>query len=98
MTFLLDTNVISELRKSAGAAGPRSVHGFPLGARRAGTRPERDAFIAATASEHGMPVVTRDDRDFALMGVRDRSLAAGIADTAGSLGYPVRGAYCSSTA
>ena len=33
-------------------------------------KPERDAFIAATALVHGMAVVTRNVRDFAPMGVR----------------------------
>ena len=33
------------------------------------TRPERDAFIAATALVHGLTVVTRDVSDFAPMGV-----------------------------
>lgn len=32
-------------------------------------RPERDAFIAATAQVHGMAVVTRNIRDFAATGV-----------------------------
>lgn len=32
-------------------------------------RPERDAFIAATALVHGLTVVTRNVRDFAPMGV-----------------------------
>jgi hypothetical protein len=32
-------------------------------------RPERDAFIAATALAHGMTVVTRNVADFALTGV-----------------------------
>jgi toxin FitB len=32
-------------------------------------RPERDAFIAATALVHGFTVVTRNVRDFELMGV-----------------------------
>lgn len=33
-------------------------------------RPERDAFIAATALVHGLTVVTRNVRDFEPMGVR----------------------------
>jgi toxin FitB len=33
-------------------------------------KPERDAWIAATALLHGMTVVTRNVRDFELMGVR----------------------------
>ena len=33
------------------------------------TRPERDAWIAATALVHGMPVVTRNVADFEPMGV-----------------------------
>jgi predicted nucleic acid-binding protein len=33
-------------------------------------RPERDAFIAATALTHGLTVVTRNVRDFAPMGVQ----------------------------
>ncbi len=33
------------------------------------SRPERDAFIAATALAHGMTVVTRNVADFALTGV-----------------------------
>ncbi|MFC6011120.1 type II toxin-antitoxin system VapC family toxin [Nocardia lasii] len=131
MTFLLDTNVISELRKSPHSANPavRSwvaqrrpsdlflsaittmeieigicrierrdpVQGsrlrtwleadvldvfanriLPLDVavgRRAARlhvpdpRPERDAMIAATASEHGMTVVTRNVKDFEPMGV-----------------------------
>lgn len=32
-------------------------------------RPERDAAIAATALEHGLTVITRNERDFAPMGV-----------------------------
>lgn len=32
-------------------------------------RPERDALIAATAIIHGMPLVTRNVRDFASLGV-----------------------------
>ena len=32
-------------------------------------RPERDAFIAASALVHGMTIVTRNVADFALMGV-----------------------------
>lgn len=32
-------------------------------------RPERDAMIAATASEHGMTLVTRNVKDFAPMDV-----------------------------
>lgn len=32
-------------------------------------RPERDAFIAATALEHGLGVVTRNSKDFAATGV-----------------------------
>ncbi|MCP2319901.1 hypothetical protein APR12_005276 [Nocardia amikacinitolerans] len=131
MTFLLDTNVISELRKSSRVAD-QSVRAWVAGrrpselylsvitvmeievgigrverrdstqgkqlrmwledkvldafagrvldldlstARRAAQlhvpnpRPERDAMIAATASEHGMTVVTRNVKDFAPMGV-----------------------------
>jgi predicted nucleic acid-binding protein len=33
-------------------------------------RPERDAWIAATALVHGLTVVTRNTRDFAPMGVK----------------------------
>ncbi|MBC7305043.1 MAG: type II toxin-antitoxin system VapC family toxin [Nocardia sp.] len=131
MTFLLDTNVISELRKSQRSANPLvrawvaqrrpsdmflsvitimeveagicrierrdSAQGnrlrtwleddlldvfanrvLPLDlavGRRAARlhvpdpRPERDAMIAATASEHGMTVVTRNVKDFEPMGV-----------------------------
>lgn len=32
-------------------------------------RPERDAFIAATALEHGLTIVTRNTADFSSMGV-----------------------------
>lgn len=131
MTYLLDTNVISELRKSSRVANPSvrawvaarrpselylsvitvmeieigigrverrdSVQGKRLrswledevldvfagrildldlaSARRAAQahvpdpRPERDTMIAATASEHGMTVVTRNTKDFSLLGV-----------------------------
>lgn len=131
MSFLLDTNVISELRKRAGVVNPgveswaeeRSGHdlyisvmtvmeielgiarverrdpeqsamlrrwleggvlaGFagrilPINveeARRAAQmhvpdpRPERDAFIAATAAVHGLTVVTRNVADFQPIGV-----------------------------
>ncbi|MEU4343840.1 type II toxin-antitoxin system VapC family toxin [Nocardia sp. NPDC023852] len=131
MTFLLDTNVLSELRKSSRAANP-SVRAWMAGrrpselymsvvtvleievgigrverrdstrgkrlrrwleddvldvfagrilgidpavARRVARlhvpdpRPERDAMIAATASEHGMTLVTRNVKDFAPMDV-----------------------------
>ncbi|WP_433598423.1 type II toxin-antitoxin system VapC family toxin [Nocardia sp. CA-135953] len=131
MTFLLDTNVISELRKSSQVAD-QSVRAWVAGrrpselylsvitvmeieigigrverrdstqgkrlrmwledkvldafagrildldlsaARRTAQlrvpdpRPERDAMIAATASEHGMTVVTRNAKDFGPMGV-----------------------------
>ncbi|MBF4999765.1 type II toxin-antitoxin system VapC family toxin [Nocardia sp. BSTN01] len=131
MTFLLDTNVVSELRKSARSVDP-AVRAWIAGrrpselylsvvtvmelelavarverrdaaqgkklrmwleedvldvfagrilaldltsARRAGRlhvpdpRPERDAMIGATASEHGMTLVTRNLRDFEPMGV-----------------------------
>ncbi|MET9030718.1 type II toxin-antitoxin system VapC family toxin [Nocardia sp. NPDC004168] len=131
MTFLLDTNVLSELRKSSRAADP-SVRAWIAGrrpselylsvvtvleievgigrverrdpaqgkrlrmwleddvldvfagrilgidlpvARRVARlhvpdpRPERDAMIAATASEHGMTLVTRNVKDFAPMDV-----------------------------
>ena len=131
MSYLLDTNVISELRKSARTVDPavRSwvaahrpselylsaitvmeidvgvarverrdpVQGQRLRAwledavlgafagrvldfdlasgRRAARlhvpdpRPERDAMIAATASKHGMTVVTRNGKDFGALGV-----------------------------
>ncbi|MGW0045695.1 PIN domain-containing protein [Nocardia cyriacigeorgica] len=131
MTYLLDTNVISELRKSSRVADPSvrawvaarrpsemylsvitvmeieigigrverrdSVQGKRLrswledevldvfagrildldlaSARRAAQshipdpRPERDTMIAATASEHGMTVVTRNTKDFLPLGV-----------------------------
>ncbi|TLG13961.1 type II toxin-antitoxin system VapC family toxin [Nocardia cyriacigeorgica] len=131
MTYLLDTNVISELRKSPRVADPSvrawvaarrpselylsvitvmeieigigrverrdSVQGKRLrswledevldvfagrildldlaSARRAAQshvpdpRPERDTMIAAIASEHGMTVVTRNTKDFSLLGV-----------------------------
>ncbi|BDT89648.1 type II toxin-antitoxin system VapC family toxin [Nocardia cyriacigeorgica] len=131
MTYLLDTNVISELRKSSRVANPSvrawvaarrpselylsvitvmeieigigrverrdSVQGKRLrswledevldvfagrildldlaSARRAAQshvpdpRPERDTMIAATASEHGMTVVTRNTKDFSQLGV-----------------------------
>src|SRR5690606_3185569 len=131
VTYLLDTNVISELRKSSRVANPSvrawvaarrpsemylsvitvmeieigigrverrdSVQGKRLrswledavldvlagrirdldlaSARRAAQshvpdpRPERDTMIAATASEHGMTVVTRNTKDFLPLGV-----------------------------
>ncbi|WP_280236297.1 type II toxin-antitoxin system VapC family toxin [Nocardia cyriacigeorgica] len=131
MTFLLDTNVLSELRKSSRIASPSvrawiggrrpselylsvitvmeieigigrierrdSIQGKRLrtwldeevldtfagrildldlaSARRAARfhvpdpRPERDTMIAATASEHGMTLVTRNVKDFTPMGV-----------------------------
>ncbi|WP_446223054.1 type II toxin-antitoxin system VapC family toxin [Nocardia sp. IBHARD005] len=131
MTFLLDTNVISELRKSQQSANPHvrswvaqrrpsdlflsviTIMEVEVGicrierrdaaqgnrlrtwlegdlldvfanrilaldlavGRRAARlhlpdpRPERDAMIAATASEHGMTVVTRNIKDFEPMGV-----------------------------
>ncbi|MGY0500246.1 PIN domain-containing protein [Nocardia sp. FBN12] len=131
MTFLLDTNVISELRKSRQSANPQvrswvaqrrpsdlflsvitimeveigigrierrdaaqgnrlrtwleddlldvfanRILAFDLAVGRRAARlhvpdprPERDAMIAATASEHGMIVVTRNLADFEPMGV-----------------------------
>ncbi|MEU3009991.1 type II toxin-antitoxin system VapC family toxin [Nocardia asteroides] len=131
MSYLLDTNVLSELRKSARSADPSvrswiaarrpselylsvvtimeldigigrverrdSAQGKRLRAwlddtvldafagrilpidlavaRRAARmhvpdpRPERDTMIAATASEHGMTVVTRNTKDFAPTGI-----------------------------
>lgn len=130
MTFLIDTNVVSELRRSkrmdanvrrwTTGCAPEAMHVLamtifelelgagimshrdavqgkrlrdwietkvvplfagrilPIGeavARRAASlhvpnpRPDRDAFIAATALVHGLTVVTRNVRDFAALGV-----------------------------
>ena len=54
--WLLDTNVVSELRKGA-RCHPR-VLAWP------------DGLIAATAQEHELGVVTRNTADFARAGVR----------------------------
>ena len=54
--FLLDTNVVSELRKvSSQSANPM---------------PDYDTLIAATALVHSLTVVTRNTEDFERTGVK----------------------------
>lgn len=62
MMYLLDTNVVSELRKVRLAQRCARLH-VP------DRRSERDALIAATALVHGMAVVTRNVADFQPTGV-----------------------------
>src|SRR5699024_1195221 len=80
VSFLLDTNVVSELRKRPDVVDPNvrtwaqrhpardlyisvvTVLEIELGVsliERPDPRPERDAYIAATADVHGLTVVTR---------------------------------------
>jgi predicted nucleic acid-binding protein len=65
MGFLLDTNIVSELRK-------RKPHGAVLNWIR--KAPEQslhqDALIAATALEHELTVATRNVADFKPFGVK----------------------------
>ena len=81
MMYLVDTNVISELRK-AHRAEPRVVEWarnrepqcMYVAMRCAelhvpDPRSDRDALIAATALTHKMSVVTRNCKDFEPMGV-----------------------------
>ena len=79
MSYLLDTNVVSELRKPLServlvAFADRIIPIDLAVAQRAAAlrtpdpRPERDALIAATATVHGLRIVTRNV-DFAPMGV-----------------------------
>ena len=79
--FILDTNVVSELRKSKAGKCDRNVAGRVLPVDTAVARrcaglhvpdpgSERDALIAATALVHDMTVVTRNVGDFAVTGAR----------------------------
>jgi predicted nucleic acid-binding protein len=74
MMFILDTNVVSELRKArSGKANSNvvrwrvSVDTIPSVPQ---TRPWADAFIAATALVHGMTVITRNIGDFESTGAK----------------------------
>jgi predicted nucleic acid-binding protein len=61
--FVLDINVVSEIRKiRLGRAAPNvAVWPDPRG--------EQDALIAATALVHGMTMITRNTRDFSPTGI-----------------------------
>ncbi len=64
--YLLDTNVVSELRR------PRAVdavRGWIRAQDVPDSGPERDTPIAATAIIHGLTVATRNVTDFATTGV-----------------------------
>lgn len=77
--YLLDTNVISELRKARAGKADRHVAEwaapvpltqlFVSRLHVPDPRPFRDALIAATARVHGMTVVTRNVADFEPTGV-----------------------------
>jgi predicted nucleic acid-binding protein len=78
--FLLDTNVVSELRKAKPGKADRNVVAWASGVPASSlfvsaiTIPElelgvRAALIAATAMVHNMTVVTRNLADFAATGV-----------------------------
>ncbi|MFM9969242.1 MAG: hypothetical protein ACKVQK_12700 [Burkholderiales bacterium] len=75
--YLLDTNVISELRQGKPKQSPEvrawaARHAAILCAALQAPNPRsyRDAMIAATALEHAMTVVTRNLADFAGSGVK----------------------------
>jgi predicted nucleic acid-binding protein len=65
MTFLIDTNLISEWVRAepdqGWSPGRLESLGKPIGAI--------DAFLAATADLHGFTLVTRNERDFSATGI-----------------------------
>jgi hypothetical protein len=90
--YLVDTNVISELRKRSATRNTQvtqwvrsvpiaelylsavSIYEIDVGIRAAALhvpdpRPLADSFIAATAIEHNLVVVTRNTKDFMDIGV-----------------------------
>ncbi|HEV7668322.1 MAG TPA: hypothetical protein VGS22_07340 [Thermoanaerobaculia bacterium] len=70
--FLLDTNVVSELRKVRPGKADTNVAAWAETIARLhvpNPRPFRDGLIAATALVHDMTVVTRNVGDFEATGV-----------------------------
>jgi predicted nucleic acid-binding protein len=57
--WLLDTNVLSELRRPLVEEGRKSGHTFS----------QPDLIIAATALQHGLTIVSRDVSDYQLANV-----------------------------
>ena len=61
MSLLLDTNVLSELRKGP-KADAKVLKWAKANAQR--TMPTVDCYLAATALEHNLIIVTRNTSDF----------------------------------
>ena len=66
--YLLDTNVVSELRKAKAGKADKSLTAWAASVSPGSA--ERDALIAATALVHSMTVVTRNVADFEPTGVQ----------------------------
>jgi predicted nucleic acid-binding protein len=69
--YLLDTNIVSELRKVKAGKADKNVKKWAAKVDASelfisNPRPVRDALIAATALVHGMQVVTRHTDDFCI--------------------------------
>jgi len=71
--YLLDTNVISELRLISAGRANKKLKIYPLNIGTANIcaqihipnpTPENDAWIAATALQHKLTLVTRNIKDF----------------------------------
>ena len=70
MSYLIDTNVLSELRRKQPDARVMSWMQARLMAHAGRPLPAIDGLLAATALQHDLTLVTRNTKDFSALDVR----------------------------